>query len=44
MENRDQTEKRGLSELQNAIDIGFKSGKSNKSITDLIKAVDEEEL
>jgi len=41
---KDQAENLKLLELKNAIDIGFNSGVSQKSISDLIKAVDNGEL
>lgn len=41
---KDQSENLKLLELKNAIDIGFNSGVSEKSISDLMKAVDNEEL
>lgn len=41
---RDQSENFKLLELKNAIDIGFNSGVTNKSITDLMKEVDSEQL
>lgn len=41
---KDQSEKRKLLELKNAIDIGFNSGSSERSISDLMRAVDEGKL
>lgn len=41
---KDQAENLKLLELKNAIDIGFNSGVSDKSISDLMKAVDNGEL
>jgi antitoxin ParD1/3/4 len=41
---KDQSENLKLLELKNAIDIGFNSGVSQKSISDLMKAVDNGEL
>lgn len=41
---KDQAENLKLLELKNAIDIGFNSGVSQKSISDLMKAVDHGEL
>ncbi|WP_339884010.1 type II toxin-antitoxin system ParD family antitoxin [Polaribacter vadi] len=41
---KDQAENLKLLELKNAIDIGFNSGVSQKSISDLMKAVDNGEL
>lgn len=41
---KDQSENLKLLELKNAIDIGFNSGVSEKSISDLMKAVDNEKL
>tara|TARA_R110001606_G_scaffold123790_1_gene256957 strand:+ start:136 stop:378 length:243 start_codon:yes stop_codon:yes gene_type:complete len=41
---KDQAENLKLLELKNAIDIGFNSGVSKKSISDLMKAVDNGEL
>ena len=41
---KDQSENLKLLELKNAIDIGLNSGVSQKSISDLMKAVDNGEL
>ena len=41
---KDQSENLKLLELKNAIDIGFNSGVSQKSISDIMKAVDNGEL
>jgi antitoxin ParD1/3/4 len=41
---KDQSENHKLLELKNAIDIGFNSGVSSKSISDIMREVDNAQL